>query len=714
MKHLKWNLVLLTITMLFIFSGCRDKHYEYYDSGKPREIIEVDKNTGKPDGSYKEFYENGNLKVEGNFKEGKQHGSYKKYYSNGEIHIKGSYKDGELDGVRKTYYKNGELEKKEKYKAGKLHGSFKSYYENGELNVKTSYTNDTLDGDYEKYDDKGQLRIDASLKKGLLTGSYKEYYSNGKSKIETEFKDGQMVDGQYRSYYDNGKKKVFSTIKNEALNGPFEAYSKNGTLMAKGEFENGQFVHKEFFTDSRDGQKYPITTIGNQTWMASNLNYKMQHSGCLSQENNGVCENNLRTYTRSDAVKACPDGWRLPSEDDFTKLLKFVQDGNNLDVAYTFEHPVSDEGICIPGLKLKNLNGVYMGEKSLLRKRANGIGAGSGQCHIGKLAPYLLISGEYVSGYDIYGFSAYSKTKLNGMRSYEEYGFDKEVYINYWTSSKSVYDHKQNKFVETSGHGENRYLQIEGFDKGNIGGWMGITHCVYHSFSGSNNNNGDNYGNMFVRCVKDGDGKGVENSNESDNALETMAPTAEKKQDTPVGESMTDSRDGKTYKTVKIGNRVWMAENLNFKSADSWCYDNSEQNCNEYGRLYSWNAAQKACPSGWRMASDSEWGSVAGNSTSFGIKTAGFRNAKGKFELLGKRADFWTADDAGDKGKYHYYSASAGTMDKNAYSKKGAMSVRCIQASACDDIDWDLFQGDSPSAEAYRAGLEEKGCVSSK
>ena len=82
MKKLKWNFALLATLTLFFFTGCRDKHYEYYNSGKPREIVEVDKETGKPDGSYKEFYENGNLKVEGNFKEGKQHGSYKKYYSN--------------------------------------------------------------------------------------------------------------------------------------------------------------------------------------------------------------------------------------------------------------------------------------------------------------------------------------------------------------------------------------------------------------------------------------------------------------------------------------------------------------------------------------------------------------------------------------------------------------------------------------------------------
>ena len=119
----------------------------------------------------------------------------------------------------------------------------------------------------------------------------------------------------------------------------------------------------------------------------------------------------------------------------------------------------------------------------------------------------------------------------------------------------------------------------------------------------------------------------------------------------PQKGTMTDSRDGKKYKTVNIGKKVWMVENLNFKTGDSWCYDNSEQNCKEYGRLYSWNAAQKACPDGWRMATDYEWGNVASNSASLDIKTAGFRNAKGKFELLGKRADEGTLEAGSGRRK---------------------------------------------------------------
>ena len=165
---------------------------------------------------------------------------------------------------------------------------------------------------------------------------------------------------------------------------------------------------------------------------------------------------------------------------------------------------------------------------------------------------------------------------------------------------------------------------------------------------------------------------------------------------------VTDERDGKVYRTVKIGEQTWMAENLNFDPGQggsgedkydwSWCYDNEPRNCDVAGRLYTWAAAidsvklandadnpqdcgygktcevasagsatliQGICPSGWHLPSNEEWSALF--TAVGGRATAG---AKLKSQTGWTAIDGITNEDA-----YGFSALPAGYRYRSGYFK---------------------------------------------
>lgn len=169
-------------------------------------------------------------------------------------------------------------------------------------------------------------------------------------------------------------------------------------------------------------------------------------------------------------------------------------------------------------------------------------------------------------------------------------------------------------------------------------------------------------------------------------------------------ENLVDLRDGRSYKITAVRDQVWMAENLNFYTeTGSFCYNNYEDNCKKYGRLYTWETAQKICPKGWRLPSEEDWDrliqnlggeDVAGrkmksqtgwdqlgngnNKSGFNGFPSGNRYHPGEYKHIGKFGSWWSSSNA----TYYSLFFESDDVEKYSFQKlKMSLSVRCIKGT---------------------------------
>ena len=233
----------------------------------------------------------------------------------------------------------------------------------------------------------------------------------------------------------------------------------------------------------------------------------------------------------------------------------------------------------------------------------------------------------------------------------------------------------------------------------------------------------------------------------------------------PVFGELTDARDGRVYKTVKLGSQEWMAENLNYAAEGSLCYEDDEKNCEKYGRLYNWEIAldtsnrgcgdnfsgcrlrsdfhprEGICPDGWHVPEHAEWdtlfayadahgeGESAGDALQayyrddylektyssdrfgFNVVPAGVFNGK-EFSGLGTSSEFWTASiETTDWLSYisitpstiHFVKGSGSNVYMTHISH--AVSVRCVKGQGGKrngyDFDAPRYEEDLPEEVGF-------------
>ena len=491
--------------------------------------------------------------------------------------------------------------------------------------------------------------------------------------------------------------------------------------------------------DLRDGKTYRTTNIGGRVWMAENLNYETPNSYCYN-DSAEYCETYGRLYTIAAAVDSigafgsagkgcgfytncslegavrgvCPSGWHLPDADEWKAL--FIIAGAD----------VKDENPLRPDM---NAHRTFKAADKLMSK--------SGWGHVSwRMGDKKNIGTDdfgfsvLPAGYRIGGIELGSTAPSLGPLYDEPGGMAGFLYVYERPGDSTFYGWNYN------------YAWILAF--------IGFYEEDYDVEIGVRNKD-DAYS---VRCVMDGvfvmpsssssvASSSSISSSSSSGSFDWSLPKETYLNPNIEYDSIVDSRDGKVYKTVKIGDQTWMAENLNYDPGQggsddakydwSWCFNNEPKNCDVAGRLYTWAAAidsvklandaenpqdcgdgkacylsstvQGICDKGWHLPTRMEWKALFtavgdqstagvvlksqvgwyndGNGTdAFGFSAlpAGYSIDKDHFYNAGLNADFWSSTEYASKYAYDMYMTyHFEDALVTDFNKSYGYSVRCVK-----------------------------------
>lgn len=224
----------------------------YYSDGKLAYILELKLLKGKtpiPNGKYIEYYKNGQIKVQGSYKEGKRDGEFKAFLKNGKSAGSVIYKDGKI--IKSTLVKamkdNASFSPVTDiyYKLEDSHTLRKVDYENGLLKTYFIYNKDGIpDGESVEYYEEGNIKSIIPFRNNIVEGLTITYYENGNIDEEVNYKNNKM-NGEAKSYDENGKLNGRTIFKDD-IKLEEDVYKENEIL--KNTFKNGELVKQDICT----------------------------------------------------------------------------------------------------------------------------------------------------------------------------------------------------------------------------------------------------------------------------------------------------------------------------------------------------------------------------------------------------------------------------------------------------------------------------------
>ena len=418
--------------------------------------------------------------------------------------------------------------------------------------------------------------------------------------------------------------------------------------------------------DPRDKRVYKVVKIApkgknySQVWMAENLNYAdsvktpiLKGRNVCYRDSAKYCEVSGRYYSWAAAI-------------DSIALANDSKNPINCGSGKTCGVNRRVRGICPDGWHLPSKD--ELGH--LIVALGNSEIAGK---HLKALTGWNNAGTVDDNGVDDFGFSSLPTGKI--ATTGEDYGVGSNSY--YWSSNED----------------DARYAR-----------YMNINNIYTKAYMYY----GDKKEKLTIRCVKD-DAESLSSSSAKSNSSNvvsssSMVKISSSSTSTKYG-VLVDERDGKSYSTVVVGDQVWIKDNMNYEMQGSYCYEDDSTKCSKYGRLYTWDAAKSACPSGFHLPSYDEYDTLfknLGGAIDFGknyksttgwvnngngrgreeftVYPAGFRELEGDYDDEGWLACYWSSTEADDGTIYYAFVYQNYINVPWRKDEKGfGYSVRCVK-----------------------------------